>query len=421
MSGLRGVVLLVALYATCRTLYAAEGLRGHHGKVSVSAPTRLDWIYALANQSLAEPPPGWLDGYESTSQTYELDVPAKYHPRQATAAVIFISAGAGPAGWNEWKQVCQERNILFASPFGAGNDCPMQRRVRIVFDVLDDLRRNYNLDPDRTYLAGFSGGGRVAAAIAFALPEYFGGVIPVCASGDLRDETWLRHRAINRLSVALLTGENDFNRGELERFRGPLLKGLGVDAKVWVYPGLGHGIPGGATLGEVFQFLDAGAARRKKLAQKYPASRIENDAAPTRAEWAQELLDEAKLRLKSRQTQYSGLMQIQGVSVRWADLPAGKQAREILEEYDARENRPWDADDVAEQRTFLIARARALDAYASGPLPQQYAAMRGSMLQAAINLWELVINDGQDADAVKEARKRLPELKELLAEEAEEE
>src|SRR5262249_33520732 len=113
-------------------------------------------------------------------------------------------------------------------------------------------------------------------------------------------------------------------------------------------------------------------------------------------------------------TLYSGLMQLSGIRTRWADLPEAKTAMETLTQYDGRADRPWEKDDVAEQRRFLIARARRLDAYASGTLPDQYKAQRPAMLTAATNLWPQVIQDGQDEKAVAEARERIPELAKLL-------
>ncbi len=404
---------------------------GYQKEVTVREPTRLDWVFANANQSVLNPPAEWLEGYGSTKQRYELFVPAsakatvpkaktKSKSKNAEPAdtglplVLFISAGDQPAGWGQLQSVCQQKGIAFASPYNAGNNTPMPRRIRIVFDVLDDLRRRHRIDADRTYIAGFSGGGRVACGIAFALPELFGGVIPVCASGDLRDEPWLRHRVIDRLSVAMITGTGDFNRGEIERFRGPMLTDVGVRTKVTVVEKLGHGIPDSKTFAEVIDWLDAGAADRRKLATKHPASRIGSEATPTRDEWAKSLLAEGQSRLKDPKTLYSGLMQLQGIMARWPDLKAADEAKRILLDYEARPEKPWEEDDIDEQRRFLIARARALDAYASGELPPQYANQRKDMLEAAINLWTLVIQDGQDDKAVDDGQRRLPKLKTLL-------
>jgi pimeloyl-ACP methyl ester carboxylesterase len=303
--------------------------------------------------------------------------------------------------------------MLFASAYQAGNDCPSPRRTRIVLDVLDDVRRRYSIDPDRTWIGGFSGGGRVSCAIAFALPELFGGVISVCASGDLREEPWLRRRVMDRLNVAFITGESDFNRGEVERFRGPMLRDMGVPTKVWTFPGMGHSLPPADALSEIHDWLEEGTASRRKFAATWPASRIAGDDAPSREQWAQRLLDEAEQRVKSDKTLYDGLMQLQGASIRWNDVAAGRKARERLVEFDSRPEHPWEADDIAEQRRFLIARARALDAYASGPLPEQYAKNRPDMLQAAIQLWKMVIADGENAEAVRQAEARVPQLEQL--------
>src|SRR5262249_54773391 len=154
--------------------------------------------------------------------------------------------------------VCDAAGMLFASPHGAGNNTTGPLRTRIVLDVLDDVRKRFNVDADRTYLGGFSGGGRAACNIAFALPEYFGGVVPCCACEGLRDEPFLRHRVIDRLSVAPITGDTDFNRGELERYRGPLLTDVGVRTKVWTVPKMSHAIPQAAVLTEALKWLEEG-------------------------------------------------------------------------------------------------------------------------------------------------------------------
>jgi predicted esterase len=409
---------------------------GYQKEVKVHQATRLDWIFAMSNQSLAVAPADWLPDYDSTQQRYELFVPravkgtrkpaAKSTSRSKTGPtksgaelplILFISAGDQPAGWGQLQAVCEQQGFAFASPYGAGNNTPMPQRVRIVLDVLDDIRQRHAIDPDRTYLAGFSGGGRTACGIAFALPELFGGVIPVCAGGDLREETWLRHRVIDRLSVALVTGTGDFNLSEVSRFRGPMLTDMGVRTQVTVVDKLGHGIPDSQTFTKVVEWLDAGAPDRRKLAASKPASRISGDAAPAREQWAKSLLAEGQSQLKKPETLFTGLMLLQGTMQRWPDLPQAADAKRILLEYEAQAEHPWEADDIAEQRKFLIARARALSDYATGDLPEQYARQRSAMLEAAINLWTMIVQDGQDRKAVAEGEKLLPILKERLEKE----
>ncbi len=412
MSLMRFVLLVTALLQCSISALAAE--TGYQREVTVQQATRLDWVFVLANQSVAEPPTDWLGKYESTRQRYELFLPEKpAAPKEGRAAVIFISAGNEPAGFKSFEAACRKQGIVFASPYGAGNNTPMPQRVRIILDVLDDLRRRERIDADRTYIAGFSGGGRVACSVAFALPEVFGGAIPVCAGGELRDEQWLKHRVADRISVAFLTGTSDFNRGEVERFRAPLLAESGVRTKVTVTQGLGHGIPNDKVCEAALKWLDDGVADRRKFATKYAGSRLAPDAAPSRDEAAKLLLDEAIARTQKAETKYSGLMQLMGVRARWPDVPAAEKALELLQKYERDHDRQWEAEDIAEQRRALIARARALDAYAAGDLPTQYAKQRPEMLKAAIGLWQQVIADGEDSKAVAEAKRRLPALEKL--------
>jgi predicted esterase len=406
--------LLLLLLAVIPSARADALPTGYHAKVTVSAPTRLDWTFALSNRSLANPPADWLGDYESKKQQYELFVPRR-EAKKLLPVLLYLSPSSNQLGWKRFERLCKQQGILFACPFGAGNDCPSKKRVRIVLDVLDDLRRNYPIDADRTYLAGFSGGGRIACAIAFALPEYFGGVMPICASGDLRSESWLRQRVIDRLRVALLTGEKDFNRAEVERLRGPLLKEVGVSARVWLSRGMGHDIPPDALLLEVYRWLDEGAARRRDEAKRHPASRLAGDAVPERKEQAQALLAEAKKRLEKPEALYSGLMQLQGCMQRWPDLDAGAEAKKILLDYDGRADKPWEKDDIAEQRRFLIAKAHALDAYACGELPPMYIKERPAAARQALQLWQKVLDDGANTAPGREAKKRITVLEKIAA------
>ncbi len=389
---------------------AAEPLTGYHAKMSVQAVTRLDWVFAVANQSPATPPAAWLADYDSAATQYELFVPPNVKSRKSAPLVLFVSAGDDPAGWSQWQAACNQAGFIFASPFGAGNGRSMQRRVRIVLDVLDDIGRRTTVDADRTYLAGFSGGARVACAVTFALPEYFGGTIGVCGAEDLREESWLRLRVADRLSVALITGEQDFNRGELERLRGPMLSEVGVRTKVWTVAHMGHAIPDSQVATAVLKWLDERAAERQRAARQWPAMRIATSDVPSRNEWADALLKESQQRLQKPATLFSGLMQLHGLSTRWPDVPAAAAARKLLAEYDSQTERSWEKDDIAEQRRFLIAQARALDRYGTGTLPPQYEKQRADMLRGALKLWQQVRDDAPDSPAGKEAAERIGEL-----------
>jgi len=391
-------------------LPAAE-LPGYVTQTTVSAAGRLDWTFALGPRSLVELPPEWNGEYSATSQHYECYVPSGDPPARGRALVFCISASPKPAGWAEWKAVCERQGMVFASPFGAGNDCPPHRRARIVLDVLDDLRRKTPIDTDRTYLAGISGGARMACLIGFALPEYFGGIVPMCAGGELRKERWLWHRVMARLSVAYVTGETDFNRAEVERLRMPVLEAMQVRARLWVVSKHGHAIAPSATLAEVATWLEEGLPARQALTRRWPAARIDSRQPWDRAAWSEALLAEAKERIQTPAEQFGGLMQLNGVMNRWPDLPAAKTAKELLADYAKRSERPWSKIDVEEKSRWRIAEARAASAFALGELLPPYDDMRDGLIDAALARWKEVLERRPEGKLLEEARRQMAELR----------
>ena len=378
-------------------------------QMRVKDETRLDWTFAVSNRSLKDAPADWLKDYKSTDQRYALYLPP-HKSNDAIPLVIFVPAGPTPIAWAFWKSFFQQRGIAYAEPYKAGNKCPGIQRTRIVLDVLDDVRRRANIDTDRTYIGGYSGGGRVACAIAFALPECFGGVVPACAGGDLRAESWLRQRAKDRLSVALLTGETDFNRAEVERYRTPILENLGIRSRTWTVRRLGHTLPAERTFRQAFDWLEEGLAQRREFAKKYPAGRIGH---PTRDQWSAKLLAEAKLRIKDDDARYTGMMQLKGIMNRWPDTPSGMEARELVD-YWHNESDRWAKEDVSEQREFLHIKARAATAFATGPMPRGRAAFQSGYAKNAIDLWKKLKEEGRVSTIVEEADDAIAKLEKLL-------
>jgi pimeloyl-ACP methyl ester carboxylesterase len=395
---------------------AAPPAAGYTQKVSVGAPTRLDWTFVVSNQSLADPPAKLAGAdYDPKKQSYDLYLPDRKDVKKPLPAIVWVSASDNATGWNVFEKLCKDKGIAYIGIREAGNGVPPPKRVRIVLDCLDDVRRQVPLDPDRTYIGGFSGGARMASAVAFALPEYFGGVIPVCAAGDLREEPWLRHRITDRLSAALVTGADDFNRGEVERWKGTMWPGIGVRTKVWVEPDYGHSMPPAATFAAVLKWLDDDAPRRAALAKKYPTTRATPDGALTREQGAKAIFDEGKALLSDKATMHRGLMLLKGAAARWPDLTSGKAALKLLTEYDAKKDRPWEEDDLAEQRKQIAAEARGLGEYAlRGIAPgSQYEKQKPTIAKRAIELWGVLIQDAPNSDLGKEGKKWVADLEPL--------
>src|SRR4051812_1771008 len=83
---------------------------GLHNKVTVTAPTRLDWTFVLATRSTTP-----ADGDESKS-AYQLFVPARKGPKTPLPVLLFVSAGDEPGGWKAFEKLAKSQGILFAAP-----------------------------------------------------------------------------------------------------------------------------------------------------------------------------------------------------------------------------------------------------------------------------------------------------------------
>lgn len=363
--------LFLACSFTVSTGYAQAGLKQ---QVTVSQPTRLDWKF-VARQFGAKAAVLPAD-YDSRKQKYLLYVPKNYTKDKTWPLVVFISPADSPAGWRSWQNTCEKHGVLFCSPYGAGNKTAAGLRTRIVLDVLDDVRRHYRIDPDRTYVSGFSGGGRMSCPIAYCLPKYFGGVVPVCGTNPLPRLTYLRHRVKDRLSVAFLTGEKDFNRKENEVYMYPYLKQLGIRTRLWVVPKMGHAIPGPKTIEEVFTWLEKDLPNRRADRKKYPALQVSAVKTPGAAAQANNIVQTAEKELKKPAHVWRGVTMLQGVLKRWPKSEAAATGKKLLQRILADEKM---LNRVAEQggkdeRLFLLAQAKGLERF--GLFPQAAQAWR---------------------------------------------
>lgn len=363
----------------------------------VAGPTRLDWDFACRGVSADV---GKLPaGYDSAKQKYQLFVPKNYAKGKPAGLVFFISPGDGPQGFKNWQKICETDGLLFASPYGAGNNVPPAQRTRIILDVLDDIRRNFLIDPDQTYLTGFSGGGRMACAIGFALPEYFAGIIPICGTNTISSTTYLRHRAEDRLSVAFITGEKDMNRKENEEVMYPWLKEIGVRSKVWVVPKMNHAIPSGEVLAEAHAFVAEDLKRRREDAKARPKLAVGPEDTPASAEQARRLLETGSAEIKEPTRTWRGVAMLQGVTQRWPKTESAREAQKLLKDAlgDEKLLERIERQGADDEVKSLSAQARAMERFGNVP--------------KAIEAWSLLAKNYEGMPIAAEAAANIKRLK----------
>jgi predicted esterase len=365
--------------------------------VRVSQPTRLDWEFAAGG--FGRDPAGDVPAeYDSRKQKYQFYGPYEPTPTKAWPLIVFISPSNDPIGWPNFESVCERERILFCSPYRAGNSTPTGLRTRIVLDMVDDVRRKFPIDPNQTYIGGFSGGGRLACSIGFAFPELFAGVMPVCGTNPLKNFPYLRHRLVDRVSVALVTGQRDFNRSEHDQWMAPYLKELNIRTQFWVVPGIGHDIPPAAVMEEVVAWLAADLKRRQEDARARPQLNLKFDEAFRGDAEADRLVTAARTEIQDKERLWQGVAILLGVVKRWPDSEAAGASQELLDKIFA----DHDQAEVVERlrldddRRSFGAQARGLERI--GKVPQ------------AIDVWNALARNHSDSPTADEARAEVRRL-----------
>jgi dienelactone hydrolase len=170
--------------------------------------------------------------------------------------IVFVSptdSGEPPKGWLE---LLRQKHLGWVAADGFGNQKLSAQRVLVAVMGLSLAQKSAALDRKRIYIGGMSGGGRIASLTAPRFPQMFsGGLYIVGANFWMPDDAQLRQRAAANRYV-FITGENDFNRGDMKRVFSRYRKNGLTSSLLMDLPDYGHEYPSVKQLGQAIAFLD---------------------------------------------------------------------------------------------------------------------------------------------------------------------
>lgn len=188
---------------------------------------------------------------------WRVRVPAQ-HDDVSSGVLVFVHPHDSGEPRSDWLDVLERRNLIWISADASGNDVPANRRMLMALMGLDVAQRDFSVDPHRRYIAGMSGGGRVASATITSAPQLFDGAIYIVGVDFWNSfaATQVERIAANR--YVFITGARDFNREPTRRvYR--RYRDAGVQQVLLMdLAGLGHEYPGAAALDKALGFLDTG-------------------------------------------------------------------------------------------------------------------------------------------------------------------
>ena len=252
--------------------------------------------------------------YQIAEEAFAVVVPDAYTAEEPHGLIVWVSPNDSGRPAPDWPEVLAEHKLLWIGADDAGNERPPWQRMGLPLDALAYMQQRYNLDADRIYIAGVSGGGRCASRLAVTHPDVFNGALaivgvdffePIEVPGKpgfvyphfKRPRARLLQHARKNLRLVILTGEHDANREQCLFFAAQYRRQQFEHLVAVEAPGMGHEYPTGPILSQALAKLDAPLfAARAKADEPPDAQEGDAPAAPPKAEKspAQEKLDLAR-------------------------------------------------------------------------------------------------------------------------------
>ena len=182
--------------------------------------------------------------YDLAQESFCVTVPTSPDTRSPYGLLVFInSADSGECPEN-YKGFLEKHRLIWAGANKSGNERLTPARMGLALDAVHNLKKIYAIDPDRVYVSGISGGGRVTSFLAPAFPDVFRGAIYLigCNSLAAKLPADLQER-MKANSYVFLTGDNDFNLPGTKKVFEEYQRAHFVRTTYLQVPGMAHEIP----------------------------------------------------------------------------------------------------------------------------------------------------------------------------------
>lgn len=150
----------------------------------------------------------------------------------------------------------EDRNLIWISADNSGNKVDTRKRMSHPLLAIAALSEDYQLAGDRIYLAGFSGGGRVASIVASEYPNLFTGAIYMSGVNFWKTKSSANVERIRLNSYVFITGRQDFNFRDTKKVHRLYEKNKVKNLMFLDVPNLKHETPGSEDFKAAVTFLD---------------------------------------------------------------------------------------------------------------------------------------------------------------------
>lgn len=322
------IVLLVGFLFchTCKLPLFAENEPHKNGrfKVTFSERSPLSSFQEMKKRKVSNiNQPGDLidakDDYKIEDITYEVLVPTDYDQSKPMGLFVWINSGPNGSPPKQFLGPLAKHGFIFIGANETGNSDPLLRRLGAAIDAVPNMQTLYNIDKDRVYISGNSGGGRCASYASVIFPDVFTGgafyvigcnfwdTIPVPGKpGYTYPGFWpgkdsrLIRQAKDHYFV-FLTGSKDFNQpGTIGAYQAYKKDGFKYCKYIEV-PDMEHTTPPGEYFEQGLIFLNDSLKEKGKAALQEGIKKLKsknyNDAIPLFEQARNYGIEEAQLQI----------------------------------------------------------------------------------------------------------------------------
>jgi poly(3-hydroxybutyrate) depolymerase len=193
-------------------------------------------------------------------QSYALYLPSSYAADKKYPCIYFFDAHArGSLPLRKYKDIAERYGFVLIGSNSSKNGMQWQQTSRLVNVLMTDTRSRIHIDSQRIYLAGFSGGARVAGNVAMTA----GGVAGVigCAAGIMGSGRPVEHT----FDYFGIVGKYDFNYGEMVQ-QDQAMQQQGFTHQLLAFAGK-HDWPPAADFNTAVLWMQVNAIKEKRQSQ----------------------------------------------------------------------------------------------------------------------------------------------------------
>ena len=144
----------------------------------------------------------------NASQSFALYLPKNYSSVSTYPIIYFFDAHAsGRLPLDKYFSLADKFNYILIGSNDSKNGMQTEALMNFVTNLMEDAQKRFSINKSRQYLAGFSGGARVAGMAAMQMPN-IAGVIACSASINTNNQSNLPFCFVG------IAGKEDFNMNE---------------------------------------------------------------------------------------------------------------------------------------------------------------------------------------------------------------